>query len=67
MSDFNQQTRRQDKRDAPTATPSGHQTRQNQHGSIERNPDAPNDGNEEPTPDADASPDTDGVTSPPRP
>ena len=40
MSDFNQPTRRQD-RQAPSDGPdSQQQTRQTQHGSIERNPDA---------------------------
>jgi hypothetical protein len=40
MSDFNQPTRRQDEQEPSTTPPSGQQTRQTQHGSIERNPDA---------------------------
>jgi hypothetical protein len=41
MSDFNQPTRRQDKQVPSVVPQSGEQTRQTQHGSIERNPDAP--------------------------
>ena len=40
MSDFNQPTRRQDKQVPSVVPESGEQTRQTQHGSIERNPDA---------------------------
>ncbi|HUQ89621.1 MAG TPA: hypothetical protein VM096_18810, partial [Vicinamibacterales bacterium] len=39
MSDFNQPTRRQDQH-TPSDPDSPNQTRQTQHGSIERNPDA---------------------------
>ena len=39
MSDFNQPTRRQDKQ-RPSDGSAPDQTRQTQHGSIERNPDA---------------------------
>ena len=46
MSDFNEPTRRQNKQ-VPSAIPaSGAQTRQTQHGSIERNPDVPGSQNE---------------------
>ena len=41
MSDFNQPTRKQDAQVPTTTPPSGQQTRETQHGSIERNPDAP--------------------------
>lgn len=52
MSDFNQPTRPQDQQ-APSKGPgSQQQTRQTQHGSIERNPDAARDRN---TPDTDDS------------
>jgi hypothetical protein len=40
MSDFNQPTRRQDKQAPSDGPDSQQQTRQTQHGSIERNPDA---------------------------
>jgi hypothetical protein len=42
MSDFNQPTRRQDQQTPSTTPPTGQQTRETEHGSIERNPDAPN-------------------------
>jgi hypothetical protein len=38
MSDFNQQTRKQDEQVPSSTPPSGQQTRQTQQGAIERNP-----------------------------
>ena len=56
MSDFNQPTRRQDKQVPSDVPESGEQTRQTQHGSIERNPDVPGSQNQEGDPfDADDS------------
>ena len=44
MSDFNQPTRPQDQQAPSDGPDSQQQTRQTQHGSIERNPDAVRDG-----------------------
>lgn len=41
MSDFNQPTRKQDEQVPSNVPESGEQTRQTQHGSIERNPEQP--------------------------
>jgi hypothetical protein len=40
MSDFNQPTRRQNAQTPSSTRAAGQQTRQTEHGSIERNPDA---------------------------